>query len=360
MYPLTAVAESIKKMWIGVETPLEMFYLGPQDVYTNVFANRGIEVRTIVSAKLRRYFSLENILDIPKFFIGLAQALVKLYVIMPDVIFSKGGTGALPVVLAAWWYRIPIAIHESDTIPGLTNLFSARFAKRVCVSFPEAAEHFPESKVVLTGTPVRRALLEGRTTLELAKDALGFSSSKPLIFVIGGSQGSQRINAFVLENLRDILFFAEIFHQTGAANFSEVDKLAQAALLGIPPGNRYKAVGFLDEPTMKTALTAADVVLTRGGANSLLEIASFGKPAIIVPHQGGSNGHQRANAYAFEKGGAAIIIEENNLLPNIVLAEMKKLVNDPKLREKMGAAALAKFVPDAADRIATEVLKIAA
>jgi UDP-N-acetylglucosamine--N-acetylmuramyl-(pentapeptide) pyrophosphoryl-undecaprenol N-acetylglucosamine transferase len=337
-----------------------MYYMGPPAGYAEVFTEHGIAVRPILAGKLRRYFSLANIFDVPKFFIGFFQALWKLYWLMPDVIFSKGGAGAFPVVVAGWWYRIPVAIHESDAKPGLNNFFSARFAKRVCVSFEEAAAYFSARKVVVTGTPVRDELLQNPIASAAAKEALGFSSSHPLLLVLGGSQGSAPLNTFVLENLKAIMELAQVLHQTGPANFAEVQKFSQAALIDASYENRYVPMSYLDDATMRLALSAADVALSRAGSG-ISELAAFGKPMILVPHAAGSaNDHQRANAYAFAETGAALVIEENNLSRGIFFAELKKLLADNDLRAKMGAAARNRFVANAADVIAVEVLKLAA
>jgi UDP-N-acetylglucosamine--N-acetylmuramyl-(pentapeptide) pyrophosphoryl-undecaprenol N-acetylglucosamine transferase len=277
---------------------------------------------------------------------------------MPDVVFSKGGTGALPVVLAARFYRIPVAIHESDAKPGLTNLVSSRFAQKIFVSFPSAADYFDPRKTEVTGTPVRRELLENRGTKDAARETLGFASSTPLIFVYGGSQGSVRINNCILENLPELIKETQILHQTGTANFPEVEKLSQAALLGAPFKNRYQALPYITD-NLRTVFDAADLIVTRTGSATLFEIASFGIPAIFIPLSESANDHQRANAYVFAKSGAAVVIEESNLLSGIFMNEVKKILSDKALQEKMGAAAKQFFVPDAADKIGEGILKLA-
>ena len=186
IYPLLAVADTLKKKVASLGAPTTFSYLGPRDAYAPLFTERGIAVIPISSGKVRRYAALENVLDIPKFFIGLLQALWQLYCIMPDIVFSKGGTGALPVVFAAWFYRIPVAIHESDAQPGLTNLASARFAKKIFVSFERAAQFFATAKTTVSGAPLRGELLENRPTREAAKESLGFDPKEPLTVVIGG------------------------------------------------------------------------------------------------------------------------------------------------------------------------------
>jgi UDP-N-acetylglucosamine--N-acetylmuramyl-(pentapeptide) pyrophosphoryl-undecaprenol N-acetylglucosamine transferase len=278
---------------------------------------------------------------------------------MPDVVFSKGGTGAFPVVLAAWFYRIPVAIHESDARPGLNNLASAYFAKKIFVSFGAAEKYFNPNITQRTGVPVRKELLENRTSKDLAKETLGFSSSNPLVVILGGSQGAASLNDFIMKNLPAITDVAQVFHQTGTAHFVDVQKLSQAALIDASFKNRYVPIAYLDEANSALALTAADLVVSRAGAAYLFEFAAFGVPAILIPHEGGGNGHQRANAYDYAEFGAAVVIEGQNLLPGIFIGQLKNILSNEDLRTKMTLAAKAFFVPDAAEEIANGIMEIA-
>jgi UDP-N-acetylglucosamine--N-acetylmuramyl-(pentapeptide) pyrophosphoryl-undecaprenol N-acetylglucosamine transferase len=357
-YPLLAVAEELRDRAVKMQFQLALTYIGPNDQYAALFKNAGIPVSFVAAGKIRRYLSVRNIVDIPKFFIGFFQALAKLYVIMPDIIFSKGGTGAFPVVLAGWFYRIPIVVHDSDAKPGLTNMASSFFARRVFVSFDAAAKYFNPSITSRTGVPVRRGLFANPTTKELAKETLGFDPAKPLLLVLGGSQGAERINNFILANLPAIVKETQILHQTGPLNFSEVKRLSDAALLDASFMNRYEAIAYLDDKNMSLALTAADVAVSRSGNTTLSELAAFGVPAILIPHEG-SNGHQRMNAYDFTKNGAGIVIEEANLLPGIFLSELTKIISDPELRQRMSFASKQFFVPSAAAAIVDGILQTA-
>lgn len=364
IYPLLAVADVLQKKANELEFNCEMTYIGQRDAFTQLFEARGIYIETIATGKLRRYFSIENLFDVPRFFVGMIQALWKLYKIMPDVIFSKGGPGALPVVIAGWFYRIPVAIHESDVVPGLNNRISASFARKIFVSWADAAGKFNSStammkKVEVTGAPIRPELLETHAKPELAKGSLGFSSSHPLILILGGSQGSIRINNFILTNLGAILAETQILHQTGATNFLEVQKLSHAALIDQPPtGNRYVPVSYFTDD-LATAYAAADIVVGRPGG-TVFEIAAFGKPAILIPIAESANDHQRANAYAFADAGAGIVIEEGNLLPGIFIDQIRRILGDDALRAKMGAASSKFFVPGAAEKIADAIIKLGA
>lgn len=358
VYPTLAVIEALRKRMADLGVPLRMTRMGPSDGYDTLFKNQGVAISSIIAGKIRRYASVSNVIDAPKFFIGFVQALFKMFFIMPDVVFSKGGTGAAPVVLAAAFFRIPVAIHESDAKPGLTNLFSARFARKVFISFNAASSYFAADKVELTGTPIRTELLAGKTTKELAKETLGFDPAAPLTLVLGGSQGSKRINEFVLANLKEVVKLTQVLHQTGVANLVDIQKLSRAALIDDSSKNRYQAVGYF-ENNMNLALNAADLVIMRPGS-TLAEIALFGVPAILIPIAESANDHQRVNAYEFAKTGAAVVIEETNLLPGIFLGQLKNIFSDDMLRAKMGEASAKFFIPGAAEKIVEELMLISA
>jgi len=359
VYPTLAVFEALIKRFSEIGLRFRAIRMGPRDGYDPLFANHGAIIAPIAAGKVRRYASLANLIDIPKFFIGFLQALWKLYFIMPEVIFSKGGVGALPVVVAGWFYRIPVVLHESDAQPGVNNLTSARFAKKVFVSFERAAKFFDAKKVAVVGTPLRTELFAERTAKPLAKETLGFDASSPLTLVLGGSQGSSRINNFILTQAQDMLAATQILHQTGVANLAEVQKLAHAATFDESFKTRYQAVGYFlnnGRDTMGLALAAADLVIARAGSGSIAEISAFGIPAILIPLAESANDHQRINAYEFAKGGGAVVIEEANLLPGIFMGEIKKFFGDEAVRAKMSEASAKFFIPGAAEAIAQELI----
>ncbi len=355
VYPTLAVVETLRKRMDELGLHYRLIRMGPRDGYETLFENYGVANSPIAAGKVRAYASAENIADLPKFFIGFLQALWRLFFLMPDAIFSKGGTGALPVVAAGWFYRIPIVIHESDAVPGRTNRASARFATKIFVSFADAARYFDPKKTAVSGGPVRNALLAARLPKEQAKEILGFKSSDPLLLVLGGSQGAERINLFILENLGEIVKVAQVLHQTGMANLAETERLARAAVIDEPFKNRYRAAGFFDKD-MGAALAAADLAVARAGSGTIFELAAFGVPAILIPLAGSASGHQRANAYAYAETGAAIVVEEANLLPGLFLNQLRSFIADAAAREKMSAAAKQFSVPDAAEKIAVEIL----
>lgn len=362
IFPLQAVAEKILKSAKENNWPIEVHYLGVNDAFSINLVGAGVVMHSLVSSKMRRYFSFLNFLDFPKFVFSIFQALWKLYWLMPDVIFSKGGPGALATILAGWFYRIPILVHESDSIPGLTNAISSRFAKRIAVSFQKGVSYFDPGKTFLSGNPIREDLIGDAYPSEAAKEELGFDRSEPLVLILGGSQGSERINNFILENLAKILEISQVLHQTGSEQFLEVKNLSRAVMLDMPLENqvkhRYLPVPFLTKD-LRAALIAADLVIARSGSGTIFELAAFGKPAILIPLSESAHDHQRLNAFEFVNTGAGIVIEEENLLPGIFMKQFKDIITNQEKLERMKIASEHFFVPGAAEVLAKEVLILA-
>ncbi|MFH1162388.1 MAG: UDP-N-acetylglucosamine--N-acetylmuramyl-(pentapeptide) pyrophosphoryl-undecaprenol N-acetylglucosamine transferase [Candidatus Jorgensenbacteria bacterium] len=359
IYPLLAVADKLKSI---AGTDLELTYLGPRSAFLEEFEERGIAIHTVAGSKLRRgYGFFQNLLDVPRFFIGIIQALTKLYLLMPDVVFSKGGPGALAVVLAARFYLVPVMIHESDAVPGLTSRLSAPFARRIGIAFQGAARFFPAKKTAFVGNPVRMGLRAGVPPQETARTELKFNSGEPLLLVLGGSQGAAPLNAFVVDNLTTLLEKFQVYHQAGAANLPEVQRITDSVLrdAGEVFKPRYRVAGNLDDRALGVALSAADIVLSRAGAGSIYEIATFGKPALLVPLEI-DGGQQRANAYEYAGSGAATVIEQKNLSVNLFLNMAAHLLENPEALEAARRAAKLFWKPLAADVIAKELLAIAA
>ncbi|HPW34375.1 MAG TPA: UDP-N-acetylglucosamine--N-acetylmuramyl-(pentapeptide) pyrophosphoryl-undecaprenol N-acetylglucosamine transferase [Candidatus Paceibacterota bacterium] len=361
VYPLLTVADSIKKQLDASKKDYLFYYFGSPDSFGTEFLSRKIKIVNIVSFKFRRYFSVENIIDFFKFPIAFIQAFVKMFFVMPDIVFSKGGTGAIAVVLAAAFYRIPIFIHESDSIPGLSSKISFPFAKRVAVSFSKTLEYFSGSKVALVGNPIRSFLLEPENDLtqEKAKKIFGFDPGLPLILVLGGSQGSTRINEFMLDNVKDFISKYQVLHQVGLDNFSSFkNELAVATQRFIPQERtKYRIVDFFRKE-MKDAMIAADVIVSRSGSGAIFEIASFKKPSILIPLPESANNHQFYNAYEFAKKGSCIVIEEDNLQPTIFFNQLDNLIKDPQKYSAMAGNAGLFSKPQAADMIAGEIISL--
>ncbi|MEK7512709.1 MAG: UDP-N-acetylglucosamine--N-acetylmuramyl-(pentapeptide) pyrophosphoryl-undecaprenol N-acetylglucosamine transferase, partial [Patescibacteria group bacterium] len=358
LYPLRGVADELIAETGG---KIRLAYVGPRHSLEGEFHDRGIASFAIAGGKFRRYASLENLLDIPRLVVSFVQAFTILYRLMPDAVFSKGGTGALPVVVAAWFYLIPIVVHESDAIPGISNKLSAKLAKRIAISFRSAAAFFPPEKTAFVGNPVRRELRGEGVAQSTAKQTLGFYQNVPLALVLGGSQGSTRINTFVVDNLETLLTEVQIYHQTGDANLEEVKASVRPVMQRASEElqRRYRIVGSFAPDKLTLAFSAADVILSRAGAGAIYEIAAFQKPAILVPFPEAARNHQYRNATEYAATGAAIIVEESNFKPHLVLTELKQLLSRVRTDPTIAAAARSFFKPDAAAIIAREVLKLA-
>lgn len=356
-FPILAVVREIKR--IAEEErilDLECYYMGPDDFGTALLKDEDVVLIRVHAGKWRRYGSLENLRDLIRVPIGFVQALWNMFLVMPDAVFSKGGYGALPAILAAAVFRIPIIIHESDAIPGKVNLFSARFAARIGIAFAEAARYFPKEKTALVGIPLRSRILFG--SREEAREAFDVYSALPVVGIIGASQGAAPLNNAAMGILKELTDAYELIHQTGEKNFADVKDEA-GVMLEFGHKERYHPAGFLDETGIRDFYTACDLVVSRAGASSIFEIAARAKASILVPLSHAAQNHQWENASAYAAEGAAVIIEEGNITPHILLAEIKKLIDDPEKRTKMSEVALRFARPDSAEVVAKEILKLA-
>lgn len=359
-YPIIAIAEAIQDI-VREEHLIEpsLYYLAPDPFDEKALFENSIQFKRIPAGKMRRYASVFNFTGLFVTLAGFVTALLTLYRLYPDVIVSKGGYGSVPTVLAARFLGIPVVIHESDAKPGRANLMAAKFAQKIAISFDSAAKYFPEkakSKIARTGIPIRKALM--RLEPEGARQYLSLDKDIPTILIIGGSQGAQKINETVLSALPDLISFANIIHQTGRANFKSVQAIAQVELGKNPNASRYHPADYLSEVSLQRSAAVADVIVSRAGANSIAEIGLWKKPAIIIPIPETVSHDQRTNAYAYASTGAAVVIEEENLVPHLLVSEIHRIVDDPALKEKMGQSAAGFTDPDAARILAREVLGI--
>lgn len=334
---------------------LEMYFLGVNGFGKELLIKEGIKTRIILTGKLRRYFSLHTLIDILKMPMGFLQSFWHLYIWMPDVIFSKGGYGGLPVILIGWLFRIPILIHESDTIPGLVNRLTAKFAKRIAFSFDLSKKYFPDDKIALLGNPVRSEITkicssQDSTIKEKAKKEFKIKSQKPIILVLGGSQGARKLNELVEQVLTRLLEKYEIIHQAGKKN--------KILSKGIPQDLSYHAFPFLSEGQIAQAYVLADLVISRAGAGSIFEISACAKPSILIPLPDSASNHQRQNAFAYARAGATVVLEQDNLTPNLFLNEISKILDNPELIQKMKQSAQNFSRPEASQKIAQALIEM--
>ena len=284
IYPLIAVKEKLVDISNRHSFQADIRFMGSAQKWATVLEGYGLKVYQIAGSKIRRYFSPLNFLEPFIFAYSLCQAFLKLYFFMPDVIFSKSGPGSFSVVLAGFFYRIPIIIHESDAYPGLSNRLASHFANSIALGFKESASYFKGKNVQVTGNPVRDDLLNNRDEQALAKRFFSFKPDKKVILVIGGSQGAESINDFIISMAPELLKKYQILHQTGVDNFAESRGELEFISKDIDDENKknYKIVAYFNKD-LKEAYSAADLVVSRAGAGSIFEMAAFSKPAILIP-----------------------------------------------------------------------------
>jgi UDP-N-acetylglucosamine--N-acetylmuramyl-(pentapeptide) pyrophosphoryl-undecaprenol N-acetylglucosamine transferase len=356
-YPLIAIAEELNDL-VDKEKiiDLKLYYMSDKPYDKHMLFENRITYVQIPSGKMRTYFSINNFFDLFKTATGAFFGLLSMFFIYPDVVISKGGYAAFPAVFAAKLLRIPVIVHESDSYPGRLNLWTAKFAKRIAVSWPEAGEQFPKDKVALTGQPIRKSILQANP--EGSHDFFKFGKDLPTIFIYGGSQGADIINNTVIEILPDLLSKYQVIHQTGIKLFDDIDGRAKLVMENNPNISRYRPVAYLNNLTIRMASGAATMIISRAGS-SIFEIASWGVPSIIIPITNSNGDHQRKNAYSYARVGACEVIEEANLSPHVLIAEIDKLINNKERLDLMKKRALEFADHHAAEKIAQEAINIA-
>lgn len=303
----------------------EIQYIGSKDgIEKSIIEKEGIKYHSISSGKLRRYFDFKNFSDPFKVLKGVAEAFSIIRKEKPDIVFSKGGFVAVPVVMGAYFNRIPVIAHESDITPGLANKISTPYLTKICVTFPESLKYIKGEKGVLTGTPIREELFKG--SRKRALEICGFKDNKPILFIIGGSLGSKFINDTVRSILNVLLNKFNVIHICGKGN---LDKS-----LGNKEG--YKQYEYVKEE-LPHFLNAADIVISRAGANVIFELLALKKPNILIPlSKKSSRGDQILNAKSFEKSEYSVVLEEENVNKESLLNKINYLYeNKDKYIENM-------------------------
>ncbi|MDP2593494.1 MAG: UDP-N-acetylglucosamine--N-acetylmuramyl-(pentapeptide) pyrophosphoryl-undecaprenol N-acetylglucosamine transferase [bacterium] len=356
-YPIIAVAEKINEQAKEKRLlPPQLFFMSDSPYDQGLLFDNNIAFVKSTSGKIRRYFSLKNFFDIFTMVRGSVKAIWTVFKIYPDVVFGKGGHGSFPALFAARVLKIPVIIHESDSSPGRVNAWAAKFAERIAISYPQAAENFPKDKVAVTGNPIRQELLP--RPLPGAREFLKLEEGVPVILVVGGSQGSQTVNDAVVDILPALVEKYSIIHQTGKANINEIKITTDGILDQNPHKGRYKPFGYLDDTALRMSMSAAKLVISRAGS-SIFEIAAWGIPSVVIPIPENVSHDQTKNAFYFARSGGCVVIEENNLTPTILLSEIERLLNNGELYGKMAESAKSFARLDAADKIAKEILEMA-
>jgi UDP-N-acetylglucosamine--N-acetylmuramyl-(pentapeptide) pyrophosphoryl-undecaprenol N-acetylglucosamine transferase len=358
-YPLIAIAEKLLEIAEKEKiVNLKLYYMSDSPFEKRMLFENKLEYIKVPSGKIRTYRSIYNFLDKFSLITGAIYGLINMFFIFPDVIISKGGYAAFPAVFAAKILRIPVIIHESDSYPGRLNLWTAKFAKRIAVSWSEAAEFLPKERTVLTGQPIRKNILEKNADKQSSCDFFKLSPNLPTVLVLGGSQGAQLINNRIIDILPELLTRYQVIHQTGANNIDEVESLANLLIKEAEKKARYVSLPYLNNLSTRMAAGCADLIISRAGS-AIFEIASWGIPSIIIPITNSNGDHQRKNAYNYARLGACEVIEELNLSPHVLIAEIDNLLNNKNKLEQFQNNAKAFANKDAAEKIASEALKIA-
>ena len=294
----------------------DVHYIGTENgIEHQMMALPGVTYHAVKSGKLRRYFDWQNFIDPFRVIHGAFQSARLMGKLKPDVCFSKGGFVSVPVVVGAWLHGVPVVCHESDLTPGLANKICSKFARRVATTFPECAKALGE-KGVCTGTPMRPELFSG--TREKGLKLTGFSGNKPILLMMGGSIGAQKVNEALRAALPRLLETMDVLHLTGKGNLDES--------LNTLPG--YKQFEFLSDD-LPDALACADLVLSRAGSNAICEFQALKKPMLLVPYpKGASRGGQILNAESFRQRGLCHVLAQENMTADSLYDAILELQKD--------------------------------
>ena len=299
------------------ERGYQISYIGSYNgIEKELIQKEGIPYYGISSGKLRRYLDLKNLSDPFRVLKGFAEAGKLLKLLKPDVIFSKGGFVAVPVILAAGRKHIPIIAHESDMTPGLANKICIPYAAKICCNFPETRQNLPEGKAVVTGSPLRKELMEGNAAAGRA--FCGFDESRPVLMITGGSLGSVIVNNHVRAILPALLQEFQVVHLCGKGNLDP-------SLDNTPGYRQYEYIGS----ELPDLFAMADLIISRAGANSICEISALAKPNLLIPlSANASRGDQILNARSFEKQGFSMVLEEEEVNDDSLLDAVRTLYRD--------------------------------
>ncbi len=312
--PCIALLPELQKQGFDIQ------YIGSYDgIERKLIEAYNIPYHGISSGKLRRYFDPKNFSDPFKVIKGYFEASKQLKKLKPDIIFSKGGFVTVPVVYAAKKHKIPVIIHESDMTPGLANKLALPHATKVCANFPETVKYLPDNKAVLTGTPIRKELFSGNRIKGL--DFCKLTANKPVILIIGGSTGSKAINEVVRNLLPTILRDYQVIHLCGKGNLDEKLKHFEG----------YVQFEYIKDE-LSDLFAAADLVISRAGANAICEILALRKPNILIPlSAAASRGDQILNADSFERQGYSYVLKEENMSVSTLMEAIKTVMENKQV-----------------------------
>lgn len=353
--PALSVIEELERRSV----PMELLWIGSKDgVEGNEARARGIPFRSVSTGKFRRYPDLKTVTDAVRVPLGVPQAWWILRAFKPDVIFSTGGYVSTPSVVGGT-RMAPVLSHEQTAVMGLATRLNARFVDVQALTFDSSLTYAKDaSKTVVTGNPVRGSLKLGNRETGLQR--FGFRSDLPVLFVTGGARGSSPLNERIEAILDDLLAQLQILHQTGAKTDNpDFERLSQRqASLPAETRPRYRVIERIREE-MADVYAMADLMLARAGAGTVAEIAYLGKTAILIPLPGAGGNEQHRNAEALSSVDGAIVLDQTDASPARLRALILELAGNPERRRQLGANAARVGRPDAASRLADQLLELA-
>lgn len=296
------------------ENGFNIEYIGTAEgIERKIIEKQKVKYHVIASGKLRRYFDIKNFTDPFRVIKGMWQAYSIIKREKPDIVFSKGGFVSVPVVIGAYFNKVPVIAHESDITPGLANKISTPYCTKICVTFPEALGKLNKNKAVLTGTPIRKEILEGSKIKGLG--ICNFNNDKPVIFIMGGSLGSKKINETIRRNIDRLLQDYNIIHICGKNNI--------ASTLINKTG--YRQFEYVDNE-LAHLMACSDIIISRAGANSIFEFLALKKPNLLIPlPSSSSRGDQILNAASFEKSSYSMVLREEDMTDEIFINKIIEL-----------------------------------
>lgn len=364
--PAQAVIEELK-----TRKNIEIIYIGRNhtqegdkspSVESQVLPRLGVKFLALISGRLQRRFTRYTVPSLLKIPVGFFQAFYYLVKERPDVILSFGGYVGVPVVISGWLLSIPIIVHEQTLVSGLANRISNIFADKIAVSF-EKDYDFDRLKIVLTGNPIRKEILDSSNT-KLSSELSTFfetakKTGKPTILITGGNQGSHLINDTVSKSLGDLTKDAFVIHQTGDSKFFDYDNLTREKE-NLKFKGRYLVYKWIDGSEMGKILKMVDLAVSRAGANTLLELAYFGVPTLIIPIPFIYKDEQTANARFFKDRGLAEILPQGDLTPKSLVTTLQKMIRNLNALKDQAVGAKDLVIPDASKRLAQEAVTLPA
>ncbi len=352
--PAIAIVEALRK----IDPTSEVLFIGGSSgMETEIVPRSGIPFRAVQSRKLRKLLSVSTFGVLWSLLQGFREARKVIKDFQADAVVGTGGYAAAATALAGASLNIPTILHEGNFLAGRTNRLVARFARKICVTFPETVNQFPDGKGVWTGLPIRKSIVAPeQMSKQLARASFKeLDPNRFTLLVIGGSQGAKAINTVIVESLPYLFSMGiQVIHQTGQKNIENVLNLAEAA--GFTMNKGHLPVAFLDGDELPLALRAADLMVCRGGISTLAEAMVNGLPAIVVPLPTAYADHQTYNARAVERGGGAVHLAEHELSSEKLISLIKTLQDEPNRLAFISECAMDLGKPDAGEEVANIVI----